>query len=186
MDDKKRLIAGNPAPEARVYKCSGCGALAAMLQNENAPRCETCNNAGKTPYWIPTSQRLITASKDVAKEFEKRSKWHHKLSDIITAIFGSMTFVVIHIIWFTFWILANMGKIPGVPVFDPFPFGLLTMVVSLEAIILATFILVSQNRAGERAELRSEFDYQVDLKAEKHLAEILELLREKKNNKKKK
>lgn len=77
-----------------------------------------------------------------------------KLADSITRFAGSMTFVYIHIVWFTLWILfaAKIG--------DSFPFGLLTMVVSLEAIILSAFILVSQNRQAEIAEQRELEDDQ--------------------------
>ena len=66
-----------------------------------------------------------------------------------------MVFVYIHIVWFGLWILLNTGHM-GVPVFDPFPYGLLTMVVSLEAIFLSTFVLISQNRLSEEAESRAQ------------------------------
>lgn len=70
-----------------------------------------------------------------------------KFAELINRWAGSMSFVYIHIIWFGFWILANHGVLePAIPVFDPFPYGLLTMVVSLEAIFLSTFILIAQNR----------------------------------------
>lgn len=176
--DKKPLHVGEPSPEGRVYRCSGCGSLTALLEGENAPHCETCEAVPRAQTWNPTAKRIIFASRDVGKEFEKRKKWYDHISDWITAFCGSMAFVFLHVLWFGFWIIANMGRIPNVPVFDPFPYGLLTMVVSLEAILLATFILISQNRAGGRSELRSEYDYQVDLKSEKHLAEILELMKE--------
>lgn len=70
-----------------------------------------------------------------------------RLADIITYFSGSMAFVYVHAVWFGFWIIANQGYLePIIPVFDPYPYGLLTMVVSLEAIFLATFIMISQNR----------------------------------------
>lgn len=182
----KSLKHGEPAPEARVYKCSTCGAFTALLEGEIAPHCENCLTSKKNQYWTPTARRIISVSKNIAKEFDKRKKWHEKLSDLITSFFGSMKFVVFHVLFFAFWITANVEKIPGIPVFDPYPFGLLTTIVSLEAIMLSTFILVSQKRSSERAELRSEYDYQVDMKSEKNVAEILELLREHTKNKNKK
>jgi uncharacterized membrane protein len=184
--DAKHLMKGDIVTESRIYKCSSCGTFIALLEGETVPHCENCVLTDKHQHWVPTSRRIITVSKNIAKEFEKRKKWHEKLSDSITGFFGSMTFVIIHVLWFGFWVIANVEKIPGIPVFDPYPFGLLTMIVSLEAIILSTFILVSQKRAGDRAELRSEYDYQVDMKSEKNIAEILELLREQSKNKKKK
>lgn len=70
-----------------------------------------------------------------------------RVADFITYFSGSMFFVYFHIIWFGFWILANHGfLIPFIIPFDPFPYGLLTMLVSLEAIFLSTFIMISQNR----------------------------------------
>jgi uncharacterized membrane protein len=78
-----------------------------------------------------------------------------RIADAITAFSGRMGFVYMHIAWFGVWILLNTGRI-GVRPFDPFPYGLLTMVVSLEAIFLATFVLISQNRLSEEAEHRAD------------------------------
>lgn len=70
-----------------------------------------------------------------------------RLAEYITNFAGSITFVNVHIIWFSFWIGANEGLLkPYVYPFDPFPYGLLTMIVSLEAIFLSTFIMITQNR----------------------------------------
>lgn len=70
-----------------------------------------------------------------------------RIADAINKWAGSINFVYVHILWFGFWIAANHGLLqPYIPVFDPFPYGLLTMVVSLEAIFLSTFIMISQNR----------------------------------------
>ena len=178
--NKKAVFAGDLAPEGRIYRCNKCGNLNALLEKDIAPKCELCESIGREQYWVPTAKKIISVSKDINKEFERRMTWQDRLSDVITDFCGNMGFVYLHVVWFGFWVFANLDLIPGVPAFDPFPYGLLTMVVSLEAILLATFILISQNRSNERAELRSEYDYQVDLKSEKHLAEILELLKMKK------
>ncbi|MBI2195618.1 MAG: DUF1003 domain-containing protein [Candidatus Levybacteria bacterium] len=70
-----------------------------------------------------------------------------RLAGFFTYFSGTMGFVYFHVFWFTFWILANHGAFrPWIEPFDPFPYGLLTMVVSLEAIFLATFVLITQNR----------------------------------------
>lgn len=187
MDKKRKpVIAGEQAPESCVYKCSKCGAFTSMLETEKAQTCDFCAISGNEQVWIPTSKKIIQVAKDVNKEFEKRTTWQQRFSDIMTAFCGNMGFVYLHMVWFGFWIFANENWIPGVPVFDPFPYGLLTMIVSLEAIILATFILISQNRASARSELRSEYDYQIDMKAEKNIAEILAILREMHPKKRKK
>jgi uncharacterized membrane protein len=77
--------------------------------------------------------------------------------------------------WFAWWIADNNGWIPGW-VFDPFPFGLLTLVVSLEAIFLSTFVLISQNRAASLAEMRSDLDLQIDLLAEHEVTQLLRMV----------
>jgi uncharacterized membrane protein len=89
-----------------------------------------------------------------------------RVADKITAFAGSLSFVYIHSVWFGIWILINLGLIGASMKFDEFPFGLLTMIVSLEAIFLATFVMVSQNRQAARADLRSQLDFETNLRAE--------------------
>lgn len=102
-----------------------------------------------------------------------------QISDDLTAICGSSAFLFLHILWFAGWIVINMGAFPEtIPPFDPFPFGLLTMIVSLEAIFLAIFILVSQNRISYIGTLRDEFHLRVNLIAEEEITKILEILAE--------
>ena len=97
-----------------------------------------------------------------------------RLSDRITKFCGSMPFVYFHILWFGGWLYYNLTA--PVP-FDPFPFGLLTLIVSLEAIVLATFILISQNRQAHTSARRARLDYSVNVKAEKETRQIISLLR---------
>ena len=103
------------------------------------------------------------------------------MADRITGFVGSMRFVYLHSAWFGVWIVINLGLIGAavsgvLPPFDPFPFGLLTMIVSLEAIFLATFVMISQNRQAALADHRAELDYQVNVRAEAEIAKILALL----------
>jgi uncharacterized membrane protein len=86
-----------------------------------------------------------------------------------------MVFVYVDIAWFGLWILLNTGQL-RVPVFDPFPYGLLTMVVSLEAIFLSTFVLISQNRQGEETERRADLDLHIGLLTEYELTRVLQML----------
>ncbi len=110
-----------------------------------------------------------------AKSLRSRS-FLTQISDDLTTICGSTPFLVFHVIFFVAWIAANLGYIPNVPVFDPFPFGLLTMVVSLEAIMLSIFILVSQNRSSYISTIRDEVHLGVNLIAEEEITKILEVL----------
>ncbi len=86
--------------------------------------------------------------------------------------------LVLHLVWFTFWVLANTKLIPGITPFDPFPFPFLTMVVSLEAIFLSLFVLASQNRLTAQADKRSNLDLQIDLLAEREMTVVLRLLQD--------
>jgi uncharacterized membrane protein len=90
------------------------------------------------------------------------------LADRVTAFAGSITFVYIHIAWFVTWLLINVAAHPlvGVKAFDRFPFGLLTLIVSLEAIFLATFVMISQNRQAARSDIRARLDFETNLRAE--------------------
>lgn len=110
-----------------------------------------------------------------AKELRKRP-WAIRLADRLTSILGSFWFLFFNIVVFTFWIAANLGKVPGVPIFDPFPYTLLTTIVSLEAIILTLIVLMSQNRQSFISSLREEIDMQVNLTAEREITKILQIL----------
>ncbi|MCX6060442.1 MAG: DUF1003 domain-containing protein [Chloroflexi bacterium] len=98
-----------------------------------------------------------------------------RLADAITDFSGHMYFVYFHIIWFGVWILINLGYF-GIKPFDPYPFGLLTMVVSLEAIFLATFVLISQNRLSAEADRRADLDLQMGLLTEHELTRVIKML----------
>jgi uncharacterized membrane protein len=99
-----------------------------------------------------------------------------RVADEMTSGFGSMPFLLANCVWFVVWIVVNTGLIHGLPEFDPFPFGLLTMIVSLEAIILAIVVLISQNRAARIADLREEVALQVEEISEREITKLLELM----------
>ena len=111
----------------------------------------------KTEHYPVGNERRIAAA-------IKRSE--DRVADRITAFAGSLNFVYIHTAWFAVWILINIGLLGAALEFDEFPFGLLTMVVSLEAIFLATFVMVSQNRQAARSDLRSDLDFENNLRSE--------------------
>ena len=89
-----------------------------------------------------------------------------RAADEITNFAGSLKFVYIHSVWFGIWIAVNVGALGASLKFDKFPFGLLTMIVSLEAIFLSTFVMVSQNRQAARADVRSQLDFETNLRSE--------------------
>lgn len=119
-----------------------------------------------------TSRKIIQSFK--AKADKKRTQ-SERIADLMTQKFGSIAFLAVNAIWFTAWILLNIGVVPGVKPFDPFPFGFLTMVVSLEAIFLAIIVLISQNRAAKIDDLREEIDLRVDIITEQEITKLLQL-----------
>ena len=98
-----------------------------------------------------------------------------RLADGITSFSGRMSFVYFHCAWFGAWLLLNTGRF-GVSPFDPYPYGLLTMIVSLEAIFLSTFVLISQSRLSEESDRRADLDLHVGLLAEAELTRVLKML----------
>ncbi|MEK7623902.1 MAG: DUF1003 domain-containing protein [Patescibacteria group bacterium] len=124
------------------------------------------------PMSNPTARmiRSVKADHDAMRTIPE------KIADMITGAFGSIRFFTINILWFAGWILVNMGFVPGIEPFDPYPFGFLTMMVSLEAIFLSIFVLLSQNRSSKIDALREEVDLQVDIITEQELTKIMHLL----------
>jgi uncharacterized membrane protein len=117
-----------------------------------------------------------SVSRDINEETEDKRTTVMKMADWISEFSGSLPFLFIHIGIFFVWIVLNIGPLVHSDIggFDPFPFGLLTMVVSLEAIILSVFVLLSQNRQVARDRVRNDIEYQVNLKAELEIAHLHE------------
>jgi uncharacterized membrane protein len=109
-------------------------------------------------------------------EIKKLISLNDKVADIITRVAGSMTFLLLNVVWFLFWILLNTGAFGKDMIIDPFPFSFLTTAVSLEAIILSTFVLMSQRRQSKIAEIRTELDYRTDVEAEIDVKAVVGIL----------
>jgi CRP/FNR family cyclic AMP-dependent transcriptional regulator len=119
-----------------------------------------------------TDELLRTqASQNVNDVIDIETTTFQRVADWIAEFSGSMTFLALNFIWFAFWIAINQLPM-GLPKFDPYPFGLLTMIVSLEAIFLSIFVLISQNRQSEKDHVKSDLEYQVNLKAELEVAQL--------------
>jgi uncharacterized membrane protein len=112
-------------------------------------------------------------SRNVNEEMEEHSTPLQRVADWIAWFSGSMPFLIINAAWFIIWISLNTLHL-GIPAFDPYPFGLLTMIVSLEAIFLSCFVLVSQNRQTEKDRVRSDIEYEVNVKAELEVTHLHE------------
>ncbi|MGI8919525.1 MAG: DUF1003 domain-containing protein [Pyrinomonadaceae bacterium] len=112
-------------------------------------------------------------SRNVNEEMDVHSTLLQRVADGIAWFSGSMPFLMINGSWFIIWIVINTFAI-GIAAFDPYPFGLLTMIVSLEAIFLSCFVLISQNRQAEKDRVRSDIEYEVNIKAELEIAHLHE------------
>jgi len=112
-------------------------------------------------------------SRNVNEEMEEHSTPLQHIADWIAWFSGSMPFLILNAAWFIVWIALNTLHF-GFPAFDPYPFGLLTMIVSLEAIFLSCFVLVSQNRQAEKDRVRADIEYEVNVKAELEVAHLHE------------
>lgn len=108
-------------------------------------------------------------ARNANQELKKQKNLGDKIADELTRFAGSMTFVYVHTLWFGIWIIVNLGALGLALAFDKYPFGLLTLIVSLEAIFLSTFVMISQNQQAKAAEVRSELDYETNVKAEKEI-----------------
>lgn len=96
---------------------------------------------------------------------EERLTPIQRLADGLSAFSGTFTFLLLHAVWFAAWMAINLGWVRSVHPFDPFPFGLLTMVVSLEAIFLSCFVLISQSRQAAKERIRSDVEYDANIRA---------------------
>src|SRR5262245_49065249 len=121
-------------------------------------------------------QKNIETIARLEREFAGRRTLKERIADVISGFSGSLTFVIVHVVWFTLWILGNQGAVPGFPRFDRYPFELLTLIVSLEAIFLSTFVLIKQDRMSRRADQRAQLDLQIDLLAEREMTLVLQML----------
>jgi uncharacterized membrane protein len=95
-----------------------------------------------------------------------------RFTDAVTESAGSPAFIIVHAAWFTIWIGVNVAR----PSFDPYPYNLLTLAVSLEAIFLTSFVMMTQNRMTRQADRRAHLDLQVNLLAEQELTAILQMV----------
>lgn len=112
---------------------------------------------------------------ELRQQAARAQTWEDRAADAITAFSGSMPFVYLHCAWFVLWVVWNAGWF-GLKPFDLFPYGLLTMIVSLEAIFLSTLVLITQNRLTAEAEHRADLDLHIGLLTERELTRALVML----------
>jgi uncharacterized membrane protein len=122
-------------------------------------------------------RRNIDALRERKRQELENASFQDRLADRITGFTGSMRFVLLHLLAYGFWIVANLGWIPGVPRWDE-TFVVLAMVASVEAIFLSTFVLISQNRMMTAADQRADLDLQISLLTEHEVTSLVRMVRQ--------
>jgi uncharacterized membrane protein len=132
------------------------------------------NNGASVATADPMAYNVEAIAKLEHKELHRRSAGE-KVSDFFVSLMGSMPFLVLHIIWFAVWFIVNLNAVPGIVPFDPFPFGILTLIVSSEGVFLAIIILISQNRMTRLSDKRAHLDLQVNMLTEQEMTMMLRM-----------
>src|SRR6202790_2395256 len=123
----------------------------------------------------PTQFNIAAVAKLEEQALERRTPTERQ-SDAIVRFIGSIKFLTLHLILVVIWAAINLNLIPNVKAFDPFPFGILALIVSSESVFFTIFVLISQNRMARQAERRSHLDLQVSMLAEQELTTMLQML----------
>ncbi|HEX8268120.1 MAG TPA: DUF1003 domain-containing protein [Pyrinomonadaceae bacterium] len=122
----------------------------------------------------PMAYNVEAIAKMEREALHERS-FGERVSDAITGFIGSMAFVVFHILLFISWGIINLNFVPGIPAFDPFPFGILTLIVSAEGVFITIFILIGQNRMSRQSDRRAHLDLQISILAEQEMTMMLRM-----------
>ena len=129
---------------------------------------------------LAAEQPVRTRQKRIREQIKSRLQvdqtWTGTLAEFLTLKFGTVPFLIANVGVFVFWILINLGDIPGIGLFDPYPFNFLTMVVSLEAIVLSIIVLITQNRQSKMEDIREQIDTEIDVRAEEEVTMLLIML----------
>ena len=124
-----------------------------------------------------TTRENIETVARLESEFLEHRTLSERISDTIAGFAGTLLFFLAHVGWFVVWAVVNSGALPFIRPFDPYPYPFLTMAVSLEGVLVATFVLIKQNRVSRRADHRDHLNLQIDLLAEKEITKILQMQR---------
>ena len=136
------------------------------------PACGTPNSADAVFCVKHGCHKALGEFEYVIEELEAAKSWIEHLADRVTEFAGRPHFVTLHVLWFGLWMAANSGAIMFVSAFDEYPFSLLGLILSIEAILVTGFLLISQNRQQTYADKRAELDYEVNVRCYRKLLEV--------------
>jgi Predicted membrane protein len=140
------------------------------------PQCGGANTADAVFCANPECHKALGDFRYAEEELAREAKAHERVADRVSAFIGNPYFIVIHAVWFVLWIAANAGLISFSPMFDMYPYGLLGIILSIEAIFITGFLLISQNRQSNRAEKRSELDYEINVRTFREIQNLKRVL----------
>src|SRR4051794_8924937 len=120
-------------------------------------------------------QKHIQTIAQQEKEFQSRQTKLEKLGHSVGGFVGSFPFILLHVVWFSFWLFVNTVPSRLVPAFDPFPFPLLAILIEIEGIFLVSFILMRQNRMNRRSDEREHLTLQILLLAEQEITTLVDI-----------
>jgi uncharacterized membrane protein len=156
------LREGDVGPDSHRFRCPACG-------GENPADAIFCGN--------PACRKALGEFRFIREEFLGAARWYERFADRIAGFIGRPTFLVVHALAIGAWVLANLGVAPVVAPFDEYPFGLLGILLSVEAIFITGVLLISQNRQNAYADQRGELDYEVNVRTYRRIGEVETLLR---------
>lgn len=136
------------------------------------PRCGGANTPDAVFCANPDCRKALGDFPFAEEEIARATQPHERLADQVAAFIGNPYFIVVHAVWFVLWILANTGLVAFSPMFDSYPFGLLGIILSIEAVFITGFLLISQNRQGANAEKRSQLDYEVNVRTFREIRKL--------------
>jgi uncharacterized membrane protein len=125
----------------------------------------------------PACHKALGEFKYVLEELAAKARVAEKIADRITEFVGRPQFVAVHVAWFIAWVLLNSGAIALVAVFDAYPYSLLGIALSIEAILITSFLLISNNRQSAHSNKRAELDYEVNVRTYRHILHVTDRLR---------
>lgn len=154
----------NQKRQPAVVVCPGCG----------------MENPGDSIFCVnDVCRKALGDFRYVLEELRVRSSWSEKLADRLAQWAGKPQFVTVHLAWFAAWMLLNSGLFAFLHAFDDYPYALLGIILAIEAILISSFVLISQNREHAYAEMRAELDYEVSVRCYRkleHLEQELKML----------
>ncbi|HZE70888.1 MAG TPA: DUF1003 domain-containing protein [Pyrinomonadaceae bacterium] len=141
--------------------------------------CPTCGreNASESVFCATTScHKALGEFKYVQEELKAETRWHEALAAKVSSFIGNLSFLVVHAFWFAIWVAVNTGILAFFQTFDAYPFGLLGIILAIEAIFITGILLISQNRQSAHADKRAELDYEVNVRTYREIRQIKAML----------